>query len=486
MKTHRHGLDRLRQMTDAERRVLLARTQELASNFLADLAARHVGPRASVSEMRQHLARALPEEGDDPEEILRALAGHADRGHMANAGPRFFGFVIGGTLPVAIGADWLTSTWDQNPGLFVLSPLVSVLEEVTGGWICDLLGLPAESGVGFVTGCQMAHVTCLAAARHVLLRRAGWDVEAKGLHGAPPLRLIAGGEAHVTLFRALRLLGLGTETVEIAAADVQGRMQPAALEALLGIGSGPAIVCTQVGNVNTGACDPLPEIIAIARTHEAWVHVDGAFGLWAAASPRYRYLTKGAGDADSWATDAHKWLNVPQDSGLAIVRDSAAHHAAMTTDASYLVKSAGAERDPVDWVPEFSRRARSVPVYAALRALGRTGVAQLVDDCCARARQMAVLLAAEPGVEILNEVVLNQVLVRFHAPGISPGELTRRVIARVQEDGTCWLGGSTWHGDTVMRLSFVNWSTGEADVERSAAAIRRCFQTEVSAGGTNS
>ena len=480
MPDERNGLDRMLDMQAADVRDLLATTQGLAFDFLSTLPQRHVGTRASAEEMRAWFATPLPGHGDSPAEVLRALAAPAERGHMANAGPRFFGFVIGGTLPVAIGADWLASAWDQNPGLFVLSPIVSVVEEVTAGWICDLLGLPSTASVGFVTGCQMAHVTSLAAARHAVLQRSGWDVGAQGLRGAPRVRIVVGGEAHITITRALRLLGFGTDDIEVASADEQGRMLPEALARVLGANRDPAIVCAQVGNVNTGARDPVREIIRIAHAAGAWAHVDGAFGLWAAASPQHRHLTDGAGDADSWATDAHKWLNVPQDSGIAIVRDSNAHRAAMTTDAAYMVKSAGAERDPVDWVPEFSRRARSLAVYAALRALGRRGVAQLVQNCCDRARRMAALLGADARVEILNDVDLNQVLVRFHAHGDS-GDLTRAVIARVQQDGTCWLGGTTWRDTSAMRLSFVNWSTTDADVVQSAAAILRCLDAEVDA-----
>ena len=478
MPDDRNGLDRMLDMKAEDVRDLLATTQGLAFEFLSSLPQRHVGPRASVEEMRAWFASPLPENGDSPSEVLRALAAPAERGHMANAGPRFFGFVIGGVLPVAIGADWLVAAWDQNPGLFVLSPIVSVVEEVAAGWICDLLGLPPTASVGFVTGCQMAHVTCLAAARHGVLQRSGWNVGTQGLRGAPRVRIVVGAEAHVTVSRALRLLGFGTDDIEVAATDGQGRMLPAALAEVLGANRDAAIVCTQVGNIDTGACDPVREIVAIAHGKGAWAHVDGAFGLWAAASPQHRHLTDGAETADSWATDAHKWLNVPQDSGLAIVRDSSAHRAAMAPTAAYIVKSAGAERDPVDWVPEFSRRARSLAVYAALRALGRRGVAQLVQNCCDRARQMAALLGADPRVEIVNDVVLNQVLVRFHAGGDS-GDLTRAVIARIQQDGTCWLGGTTWRGTSAMRISFVNWSTTETDIARSAAAILHCLDAEV-------
>jgi glutamate/tyrosine decarboxylase-like PLP-dependent enzyme len=478
MESDRDGLQNLLAMTPDERRLILRHAEALAHEFLRTLPERPVKAPATAEAMRTHFGGPLSDGGEDPQSVLSALAAPAAEGHMANAGPRFFGFVIGGTLPVAIAADWLTSTWDQNPGLFILSPITAVVEEVAGRWVCDLLGLPSESSVGFVTGCQMAHVTCLAAARHGVLRRLGWDVEARGLTGAPPLRIVVGGEVHVTVPRALRLLGLGTDAAVVADADAQGRMRPDALEATLRRLDGPVIVCAQAGNVNSGACDPLEPIADLCRQHGAWLHVDGAFGLWAAASPRFQHLVAGAGQADSWATDAHKWLNVPQDSGIAIVRDASAHRAAMTSDAAYLKKSDLSVRDAVDWVPEFSRRARSLPVYATLRALGRRGVARLVENGCDRTRQMVHLLTQEPGVELLNDVVLNQALVRFHAQDADPDGVTQNVIARVQQEGTCWLGGTKWRGMGAMRLSFVNWSTSEADVERSAAAILRCYRAE--------
>jgi glutamate/tyrosine decarboxylase-like PLP-dependent enzyme len=460
---------------------------ELAVSYLASLPSRPVGERATLAELRARLGAPLAEQGEEPEAVLRELAAGADPGLIGSAGPRYFGFVIGGSLPAALGADWLTSAWDQNPGTYSVSPAAAVVEEVAAAWILELLGLPATASVGFVTGCQMAHVTALAAARHALLARAGWDVGDSGLAGAPPLRILAGAEAHVTLFRALRLLGLGTRSVERVAADGQGRMEPRALARQLAAGRGaPALVCAQVGNVNTGACDPLAEIAELARRHGAWLHVDGAFGLWAAASPRLRHLAAGAELADSWATDAHKWLNVPYDSGIVAVADPAAHRAAMTATATYLQQNEG--RDALDWVPEFSRRARGFAVYAALRSLGRRGVAELIERCCDLARRMAEILAAQPGVEVLNEVVLNQVLVRFHdaAGGGAAGadadaddELTRAVIRRVQRQGVCWLGGTTWHGVAAMRISVSNWSTTADDVELSAAAILAAMRQEL-------
>jgi len=361
------------------------------------------------------LDQPLQQGGEDAAAVLDLLARQAERGASACAAPRYFGFVIGGSLPVALAADWLVSTWDQNAGIHVISPLAAALEEIAARWLLDLFDLPRDSGVGFVTGCQMAHFTCLAAARHGVLRRAGWDVEADGLQGAPRIHVVASGEAHVTIDVALRYLGLGTRALVHVDADAQGRMRIDRLREVLPTLQGPVIVCAQAGNVNTGAFDPLREIGELTRGHGAWLHVDGAFGLWARASANadLRESADGIELADSWATDAHKWLNVPYDSGVAIVRHAEDHRAAMTAAAAYLIQTGGAERDAVDWVPEFSRRARGIPVYAALRALGRDGVADLVDRCCARARQFADLLSVEPGVAILNDAVLNQVLVRF-------------------------------------------------------------------------
>ncbi|HZX78008.1 pyridoxal phosphate-dependent decarboxylase family protein [Lysobacter sp.] len=450
----------------------LERAGAHAGRYLRRLPDRHVGARASREELLTALHVPLPQQGDEGGEVIDLLAENAEQGAVACNSPRYFGFVIGGAYPVALAADWLVSTWDQNAGIYAISPLVSVLEEVTAQWLLDLFDLPRESGVGFVTGCQMANFTCLAAARHAVLERAGWDVEADGLIGAPRIHVVASVEAHITIDVALRYLGLGTRSVHRVATDEQGRMDADALRDVLATLEGPVIVCAQAGNVNTGAFDPLAEIGRLARERGAWLHVDGAFGLWARASARHRALADGIELADSWATDAHKWLNVPYDSGVAIVRDAAAHRAAMTSVAAYLVQTQGAERDAVDWVPEFSRRARGVPVYATLRALGRDGVQDLVDRCCARARQMADALAKEDGVRILNEVALNQVLVRFG----DSDELTRAVIDGVQREGTCWLGGTTWQGQGAMRISVSNWATTEDDASRSAQAIARVYR----------
>ncbi len=386
---------------------------------------------------------------------------------MASAGPRYFGFVVGSALPVAVAADWLTSAWDQNGGGYVVAPSLSVAEEVAAAWVRDLLGLPAGCGVGFVTGCQMAHFTCLAAARHAVLRDADWDVEAQGLHGGPEVRVIAGDAAHVTVEVACRMLGLGAERIRLIASDEQGRMIPADLEEALGEHDGPTIVCAQAGEINTGSFDPFVEITEACRAHRAWCHVDGAFGLWAAVSPTRRRLLEGFERADSWATDGHKWLNVPYDCGIAAVADREAHRAAMTSTSSYIPPHEEGIPWGFDWTPEFSRRARGVPVYAALRSLGRTGVAKIIDDCCSHAERMASRLADADGVEVLNEVVLNQVLVRF----TDDDDVTDAVIERTQEDGTCWLSGSSFRGKKVMRVSVVGWQTTADDIDRSAEAI---------------
>ena len=450
---------------------LLDRVHRHAAEFLRALPDRHVGARATRDELLAALRAPLEGRGDDPAAVIDLLAAQGDRGAIACAGPRYFGFVIGGSYPVALAADWLTSTWDQNPGIYATSPLVSVIEDVAREWLLELLDLPRESGLGFVTGCQMANFTCLAAARHGVLRRAGWDVEADGLMGAPRINLVTSAESHVTIDVAMRYLGFGTRSLLRVETDEQGRMRPDRLRRLLDNLSGPTILCAQAGNVNTGAFDPMREIGEIAREHGAWLHVDGAFGLWARASRELRQLADGIELADSWATDAHKWLNVPYDNGVAIVRHAEDQRAAMTSTAAYLVQTQGVERDAVDWVPEFSRRGRGITVYATLRALGRLGVEDLVERCCARARQMADLLGAAPGVDVLNDVVLNQVLVRF----AGDDDVTRRVIAGVQQDGTCWLGGTTWQDKAAMRISVSNWATTADDAARSAEAILRVF-----------
>ena len=471
---------------------LLRRTTELALAYLAGLDDGPVARPVDLASLRGALGGPLPEHGDEPLAVVERLVQAVEPGLVATAGPRYFGFVVGGSQPAALAADWLTGAWDQNAAMYVLSPAAAVVEEVAASWLVELFGLPVGTSVGYTTGATMANFTALAAGRHALCRTLGWDVEEDGLIGAPPIQVVIGAEAHVTVDVSLQMLGLGRGRVHRVPADGQGRMRPDALRATLTGLSGPSLVCAQAGNVNSGAFDPLPEIAAAVRDHGGWLHVDGAFGLWAAVSPALRHHVVGLELADSWTTDAHKWLNVPYDAGLVFVRDSAAHRDAMTLGASYYVETTGGERDPYNWVPESSRRARGFTVYAALRSFGRAGLAALIDRCCGLARRMSDRLAVGPGVEILNEVVLNQVLVRF-APvadtqagavtdPAAADALTRDVIARVQADGTCWLGGTTWHGLAAMRVSVSNWATTEADIDRSAEAILRCAAEARSAG----
>ncbi|MFT4468670.1 pyridoxal phosphate-dependent decarboxylase family protein [Arthrobacter sulfonylureivorans] len=456
---------------------LLRRTAELATDYLRSLPDRPVKTGMDVIGLRRELVGELPQRGEDPRKVIEHLAEVGGRAAVAMAGPRYFGFVIGGSQPAALAADWLTSTWDQNAGLYVGGPAASVVEEAVGKWLLDLFGLSAGCGYGLVTGCQMAHFTCLAAARTAVLERAGWDVVGDGLFGAPEIAVVLGEEAHNTVLSALQYLGLGRRRIHLVDTDEQGRITLESLDAALERipESAPLIVNLQAGNVNTGSFDPFAAAVERVRRREgAWVHVDGAFGLWAAANPGLRHLLDGVELADSWATDAHKWLNVPYDSGIAIVRDSDVHQRTMSPPhAAYL--EYGQERDEVAWVPEFSRRARGFPAYAALRTLGREGVSDLVGRCCTLAARMAGQLAGAAGVQILNDVVLNQVLVRFTPEdGSDPDEFTREVVHRVQEDGTLWLSGTTWHGMAAMRISVCNWSTTEEDADRSVDAILRC------------
>jgi glutamate/tyrosine decarboxylase-like PLP-dependent enzyme len=477
-------------MTDTP--ALLARTSTLATEFLESLQARPVGGPVDLAALRAGLGGPLPNNPGNPLEVVEGLAAAADAGLVGTAGPRFFGFVIGGSLPAALAADWLTSAWDQNGCFYVTSPAAAVAEEIAAAWLVELLGLPPETGVGFVTGATMANFTALAAARHGVLSRTEWDVQRHGLQGAPPVTVITHEGTHVTVYASLQMLGLGREgeRVRRIPADDQGRMRPDALREALATVDGPVIVCSQAGNVNTGAFDPFDMLIPIAHEHGAWVHVDGAFGIWAAAVPSMRDQMRGHDAADSWSTDAHKWLNVPYDSGLVFVRDKAAHHAAMTLSAEYYVDTAGGERDPYNWVPESSRRARGFTVLAALRSLGRSGLVDLIERDCALARRMAERLSTASGVRILNDVVLNQVLIRFEASGDdADGSLgdarTRAVIDAVQRDGTCWLGGTTWGGKAAMRVSVSSWQTTERDVDVSAEAILRCLEeVDAAARGT--
>ena len=458
-------------------RALLRRTADLAADFLESLDERPVAATAGRDALLSALGGPLPRSGAPAMDVVENLVRDADPGVIGIAGPRYFGFVIGGSVPAALAADWLTSTWDQNAGIFACGPAASIVEEVAGSWLVDLLGLPAGTSIGFTSGCQMAHFTCLAAARHRVLQRAGWDVEERGLFGAPEIAVVVGSEAHATVLTALQYLGLGRSRVISVDSDAQGAMRLDALAAALPSEAGPLIVSLQAGNVNTGAFDPLgPAIELIRGRHpDAWIHVDGAFGLWAAASPAYRHLVEGHAGADSWATDGHKWLNVPYDSGFAFVREPVDHAGALSPPGAAYIVYGTAERDPFRWVPEYSRRARGFATYAALRSLGRDGVSEMIERCCRLATRAADgLRAAGDDIEILNDVVLDQVLVRFHGPRSSNADAdvtTRDVVARVQSDGTCWLSGTTWHDMAAMRISIVNWSTSEDDVDRSVAAI---------------
>lgn len=446
---------------------------QLATAYLRGARDRAVAARASAAELRAALGGSVPEEPSEATAVVDALARAVEPGLVTTPGPRYFGFVNGGVLPAALAADWLTSVWDQNAALFVMSPAAAVVESIVAEWVLELLRLPRTASVGLVTGTQMATFTALAAARHAVLQRAGWDVEARGLRAAPRLRVIVSEESHATVFTALRLLGLGTDDAQRVPTDDNGRMRVDALRAVLARSEGPAIVCAQAGNVNTGATDPLRDIAALTRACGAWLHVDGAFGLWAALSPHLSPQLDGLAEANSWAADAHKWLNTPYDGGFVIVADPAAHRAAVSVQAAYLAAGAPDERDGMDWVPDASRRARGFAIYAALRALGRRGLCAMIERCCAHAQRMAAHLRVVPGVTMLNEVVLNQVLVRFTPPHGDADSHTRAVIRRVQEDGTCWVGGTTWKGQAAMRISICNWSTTAEDIDRSANVILR-------------
>lgn len=456
----------------------LDRAHQIARTFLRSLPDRPVGSRATFEELVKSLGGPLPESPDEPAHVVEALANAVEPGLVGSAGPRYFGFVIGGSVPAALAADWLTGAWDQNAALNIASPAAAATEAVVAEWIKELLGLPMEAGVGFVTGCQMANFSGLLAGRHAVLARAGWDVEKQGLQGAPEVHVVIGEEAHATILSALRLLGLGEARALRVAADTQGRMIPEALKASLAPLQGPILVAAQAGNVSTGAFDPLDQIAAIAHARGAWLHVDGAFGLWAATDPTRSHLLRGVAEADSWATDAHKWLNVPYDSGIVAVRDSAHLSTAITKSAAYLIRSAGAARDNHDFTPESSRRARGFAIWAALRSLGRSGVSDLVKRCCDLAVRMADRLRAG-GVTVLNDVVLNQVLVRFTPGGGGDADaFTRAVVARLQKGGVAWASGTTRHGAEALRISVSNWSTTEEDIDRSADAILTAVRDE--------
>ncbi len=458
-------------------RELLLSAALRAVSYIDGVGSRRVGGSGDQDGLRAALGGPLPVGPTPDERVIAELARNAEAGLVATTGPRYFGFVTGGAVPVTVAAEWLGSAWDQNAGLYVMAPAVAVMEDIVAGWVLELLGLPAAATVGFVTGCHMANFTCLAAARHEVLRRAGWDVERDGVQRAPRITVVVGDEVHISTVGSLRMLGVGTGELVRVPVDGQGRMRADALATTLADLAGPLIVCVQAGNVSTGASDPMDAVVKAAHARGAWVHVDGAFGLWAAAVPELAAQVAGVAGADSWATDAHKWLNVPYDSGFAIVAHPEAHRAAMSLRASYLQRGAGEERVGMDWVPESSRRSRVIPIYALIRALGADGLRDLILRTCRLAQRMAERLAAEPGVGILNEIALNQVLVEFSGrDGGEAAATTAEVIARVQADGTCWAGGASWQGHDAMRISVSNWSTTEADIDRSAEAILRCYR----------
>ncbi len=471
------------QTTDSVFRKPLEAALENAMAHLESLDRTPVAATVDLATLRNRIGRALQDDGVAPEQVVADLVKDVEGGILGSAGGRFFGWVIGGSVPAALAADWLTSTWDQNSGHHSCGPAAAVVEEVSGKWLKEILGLPAHASFALVTGCQMAHVTCLAAARHAILAKRGWDVEKQGLYGAPPIRVVTSDKRHETFDRAIRLLGMGLSQVEYLPADSQGQLPANALEqALKADSSAPTIVLLQAGDVNTGKYDSFETLIPIAKQFAAWVHVDGAFGLWAAASPRYRHLVKGVADADSWATDGHKWLNVPYDCGYAFVANANAHRASMSSRAAYLTHD-GDARDQLDWTPEWSRRARAFPTYAALRQLGRNGVSNLVERCCEHAHSLVMEIGRLPGAQVVSEPVINQGLVRFldpkpGAPDTDHDRRTEEVIAAILASGEAFFGGTTWRGRRAMRVSVSCWLTSKEDVRRVVMAVAQVLNVE--------
>jgi glutamate/tyrosine decarboxylase-like PLP-dependent enzyme len=465
---------------ESRQQATLERAAELALSYLESLDHASVGATASLAELRRRFARPLADEGVDPVTVIDELSRDVAGGLLGSAGGRFYGWVIGAGLPAALGADWLTATWDQNAGLYACSPAAAVVEEVCGDWLKDLLGLPASASFALVTGCQMAHVTCLAAGRHAVLARAGWDVNQDGLSSAPSLRILTSSEVHGTVTRAAKLLGIGTSNVVVLPSDSAARLLPADLRvALMREPNRPTIVVLQAGDVNCGAFDPFPELIALARETGAWVHIDGAMGLWCYAVPELRHLLAGAELADSWASDGHKWLNVPYDCGYAFVAHSEHHRAAMEHRASYLVHASDV-RDQLDWTPEHSRRARGFATFAALRELGRNGVADLVRRCCGHAHDMVTRIGRLPNARAICVPQINQGLVRFFDHRSEAGEAdhdqrTDDVIAAINASGEAFFTGTTWKGKRCMRVSVSSWRTSSDDVDRAVAAAERAL-----------
>ena len=447
-----------------------------AEDFLAGLASQTLSATASVETLRRALGGALSETGLPAGEVIDAMVAAVEGGLLRSSSGRFFGWVIGGVLPVALAADWLTAAWDQNAASYATSPAASVAEEVCGVWLKDLLGLPPSASFAFVTGCQMAHATALAAARHRLLAQRGIDVEADGLAGAPPIRILTGAHRHESLVRAVRLIGLGARSIQLVPCDDDGRISIASLQTALAADDRPSIVVLQAGDMNTGVFDAFEPACAAAHAAGAWVHVDGAFGLWAAASPHYRHLMRGAGGADSWVTDGHKWLNQGFDSGYVFVADTQAHRAAFALDTSYSHAVDGTRRQ-IDWNPEWSRRARVFSVYATLRSLGRSGIAALIERSCALTRSLCDGLAQLPDVRVLSAPTINQALVAFESGGAPDDARTDRVVTALQAEGEAWFGATTWRGRRAMRMSLCNWATTESDVARAVAAVSRALET---------
>ena len=451
---------------------------QFSLEYLEKLGEARVSASLGLADLRSRLRKPLTDHGLAADAVVEELVADASGGLLGSAGGRFFGWVLGGSVPAALAADWLTSAWDQNAALYACSPAAAVVEEVAGEWLKELLGIPEAASFAFVTGCGMAHFTCLAAARNELLTRQGWDVERKGLAGSPPIRILTSGEKHASFERAVRFAGLGLDSLELIPTDQNGRLDSAGLRtALQGRDGLPTLVLLQAGDINIGAFDDFRTLIPLAKSAGAWVHIDGAFGLWAAASPRYRHLLAGAEFADSWATDGHKWLNVPYDSGFAFVANQRAHKAAMSHKAPYITHDDDA-RDEMDWNPEWSRRARGFATYAAIRQLGRDGIAEMVDRCCESSRQIVLGIGALPGAQMLWEPTLNQGLVRFLDP--SPAEdhdsRTTQVITKIIEDGGAFFGGTTWRGQKAMRVSVCNWQTGEREVQAAIEACARALQ----------
>ena len=469
-------MDTLFRMTETAFRPALEKALQIALSYLNDLDRKPVSSPVDLATLRRRLAKGLGESSLPTEAVLDQLAKDVEGAIIGSAGGRFFGWVVGGSFPAALAADWLTSTWDQNAALYSCGPAAAVVEEVAGSWLKEILGLPSEASFAFVTGTQMSHFTCLAAARHALLDRRGWNVEEKGLFGAPPFRVLCNGERHGSIERAVRYLGIGQSQMLNLATDAMSRVIPGALEqALRDDPSSLTIVVLQAGDISTGAFDDFHQLIPLAKQHSAWVHVDGAFGLWAGASPQYRALVKGVEQADSWTTDGHKWLNVPYDCGYAFVSDAKAHRDSMSHRAVYLTHDDQA-RDQIDWNPEWSRRARGFPTYAALRQLGRQGIADLINRCCCHTKTLVSRLAALPGVELLSPPVLNQAMVRFLDRKLDSSDRdhdrkTDEVISAVAASGEAFFTPTTWHNKRAMRVSICNWRTSGEDIERTFNAF---------------